>query len=171
MEMLNLLQIPNSNHLEVKNHLQFLIQNHPQVEKPFGPLQENAAATQVATNKNNTNFGLQQMAFIGQFGTMTPITHTPQLLPPNMIIGQRVVMLNLENGNVTDFISLKNDPSFRPMGIKFNEKEGALYIISAGKLEVRDTFPNGKPLPMPMLWGYAHTGVVWKVMKTNLTGQ
>ncbi|HKG30311.1 MAG TPA: hypothetical protein VKA91_03490 [Nitrososphaeraceae archaeon] len=54
-----------------------MIQNHPQVEKPFGPLQENAAATQVATNKNNTNFGLQQMAFIGQFGTMTPITHTP----------------------------------------------------------------------------------------------
>jgi hypothetical protein len=84
---------------------------------------------------------------------MTPITHVPQPLPRGKIIGQRLIMLNLQNGSISDFLTLKApDPTFRPMGVKFNEKEGTLYIISAGKVEARNTLPNGTPLSMPTPW-------------------
>ena len=53
------------------------------------------------------------------------------------------------------------------MGVKFNEKECSLYIIDFGKAEVRSTLPNGTPLPMPVVWPYANSGVVWKVTKTG----
>ena len=69
---------------------------------------------------------------------------------------------------MTDFVSLKNpSPAFRPVGVKFNEKEGALYIIDFGKAEIRSTLPNGTPLPMPVVWPYANSGVVWKITKTG----
>jgi hypothetical protein len=97
------------------------------------------------------------------------------------MIGERVIMLNPQTGNVTEFISTKApDPSFRPVGLAFNENDitcmgnpscMGLYIVSIGKFEVRNTLPNGTPLPMYVPWGYAHTGSVWKVIKTNSTGQ
>jgi hypothetical protein len=146
-----------------------MMQNHPlPVQKPFGLVETNAGITQVAI-PNSTNFGLDGKAFIGQFGTMVPITHIPSLQPPaqKIIIGQKDVTVDLRTGTIADFVSLKSpDPSFRP-GCKVNDKENALYIISAGKVEVRNTMPNGTPLPMPTPWGYAHTGVVWKVTKTT----
>jgi glucose/arabinose dehydrogenase len=60
-----------------KEPLQFLMQNHPlPLQKPFGLIETNAGITQVAiSNSTTTNFGLDDKAFIGQFGTMVPITH------------------------------------------------------------------------------------------------
>jgi hypothetical protein len=49
--------------------------------------------------------------------------------------------------------------------VKFNEKEGAFYIIDYGKAEIRRTLPTGPPLPMPVVWPYGNGGVVWKVTK------
>lgn len=40
-------------------------------------------------------------------------------------------------------------------------------MVSNGKDEVRTKLPNGTPLPMPTPWAYAHTGVLWKIMKTG----
>jgi hypothetical protein len=109
------------------------------------------------------------MAFIGQFGTTYPSSHTHF---EKDMIGERVIMLNPQTGNVSEFISTKMpDPSFRPVGLAFNKNDNALYIASIGKFEVRNTLPNGTPLPLYVPWGYAHTGSVWKVMKTNSTGQ
>jgi hypothetical protein len=39
-------------------------------------------------------------------------------------------------------------------------------ILLVLEVEVRNTMPNGSPLPMPTPWGYAHTGVVWKITKS-----
>ena len=36
-----------------------------------------------------------------------------------------------------------------------------------GKFEIRTTLPNGTPLPMPTPWGYVHTGIIWKIMKSG----
>jgi hypothetical protein len=41
--------------------------------------------------------------------------------------------------------------------------DNALYIASIGKFEVRNTLPNGTPLPLYVPWGYTHTGSIWKV--------
>jgi hypothetical protein len=54
--------------------------------------------------------------------------------------------------------------SFRPLGIAYNQDEGAMYIASIGKVEVRTTLPNnGIPLPNPVPWYYPNTGVIWKI--------
>jgi glucose/arabinose dehydrogenase len=149
-----------------KQPLQFLIQAHPPVEKPLADIGHTVGSTQIAIS-NSTAFGLQDMAFIGQFGTTYPSSHTHF---EEDMIGERVVMLNPQTGNVTEFISTKvPDPSFRPAGITFNNNEDALYIASIGKFEVRNTLPNGTPLPMYVPWGYAHTGSIWKVTPTNTT--
>jgi hypothetical protein len=78
-------------------------------------------------------------------------------------------MLNLQNGNHSDFVSLNTpDTSFRPVGIAFNQDESALYIASIGKVEVRTTLPNnGITLPEPVPWYYPNTGVIWKITKSS----
>jgi glucose/arabinose dehydrogenase len=151
-----------------KQPLQFLMQDHPPVEKPLADIGHAVGSTQAAVS-NSSIFGLQGMAFIGQFGTTYPSSHTHF---EKSMIGERVIMLNPQTGNVTEFISTKTpDPSFRPIGLAFNKNDNALYIASIGKFEVRNTLPNGTPLPMYVPWGYAHTGSVWKVTSstTNTT--
>jgi glucose/arabinose dehydrogenase len=155
-----------------KGPLQFVMLNHPPVEKPFTSIpQVGIGTTQVAIT-NGSNFGniSNNTAFMAQVGTATPITHSPKLIGPltKITVGQKVILIDLKTGKETDFLSLKSpDPTFRPEGLKFNDKQGALYVVSFGKDEVRTKLPNGTPLPMPTPWAYAHTGVVWKIMKTG----
>ena len=111
------------------------------------------------------------MAFIAEFGIMAPITHLPGSIKNQEergIVGQKVVMLDPQAKNYSDFISLKTpDTSFRPVGIAFNTIEDALYIASIGKVEVRTTNPNnnGTQLPEPVPWYYPNTGAIWKISK------
>src|SRR5919106_2860559 len=160
--------------------LEFLMQNHPPVEKPLVELDVGSALAQIdfsrssSKNNNNTNkFGLGYMAFIAEFGIMAPITHLPGSISnqgEREMIGQKVVMLDLQNKNYSDFISLKTpDASFRPVGIAFNPNEDALYIASIGKVEVRTTSPNNNDiqLPEPVPWYYPNTGVIWKMTKIH----
>ena len=124
-----------------------------------------------SSNNNIDKFGLEGMAFIGWFGIMAPITHLPGSVKNQEergIVGQKVVMLNPQTKNHSDFISLETpDTSFRPVGIAFNPNEDALYIASIGKVEVRTTLPNNNDvhLPEPIPWYYPNTGVIWKVTK------
>jgi glucose/arabinose dehydrogenase len=152
--------------------LQFVMQNHPPVEKPLVELEVGSALAQVDfSSYNNTNdFGFRDMAFIAEFGIMVPISHLPWSIKNQNqeIVGQKVVMFNPQNKSYSDFISLdKPDTSFRPVGISFNKKENALYIISIGKVEIRTTLPNDNSikLPEPSPWYYPNTGVIWKVTK------
>jgi hypothetical protein len=104
-----------------------------------------------------------------------PISHLPGSYLKNQerekIVGQKVVMLNIQTKNYSDFVSLNTpDNSFRPVGIAFNQNEDSLYIASIGKVEVRITLPNNNNssihLPEPVPWYYPNTGVIWKVIKT-----
>jgi glucose/arabinose dehydrogenase len=162
--------------------LEFLMQSHPLVEKPIVELDVGAALAQVdfsspsysSSYNNNTDdddFGLEDMAFIAEFGIMIPISHSPESIKKEgeKIVGQKVVMLNPQNGNHSDFVSLNTpDTSFRPVGIAFNQDESALYIASIGKVEVRTTLPNnGITLPEPVPWYYPNTGVIWKITKSS----
>jgi glucose/arabinose dehydrogenase len=171
---------------------QFLIKDHPPVEKPLSLIGEAVAATQIAVLDNSSEFAPPNMAFIGEFGTAAPLIHPFAQLTPQQpegfkptIIGQKVIMLDPEAGNFTDFISLKNvDTTFRPIGIKFNPQGDALYVVSNGKFEITtdvpgppsglDNYRTGKGLyPFASLhataWPYANEGVVWKVTKINNT--
>jgi glucose/arabinose dehydrogenase len=163
--------------------LEFLMQSHPPVEKPLVELDAGAALAQVdfsspsysSSYNNNIDddyFGLEDMAFIAEFGIMVPISHLPGSIKGEggeKIVGQKVVMLNPQNGNHSDFVSLNTpDTSFRPVGIAFNQDESALYIASIGKVEVRTTLPNNSiTLPNPVPWYYPNTGVIWKITKSS----
>jgi DNA-binding beta-propeller fold protein YncE len=165
--------------------LQFLMQNHPQVEKPLIDLGVGAALGQVdfssSSSKNNDNnntdkFGLGGMAFIAEFGIMTPITHLHENIKNQQkteIVGQKVVMLDPQTKNYGDFVSLKTaDTSFRPVGVAFDPNEDALYIASIGKVEIRTTLSgnNSIQLPEPVPWFYPNTGVIWKITKIPSSG-
>ncbi|MFL6497646.1 MAG: PQQ-dependent sugar dehydrogenase [Nitrososphaera sp.] len=174
------------------NPLHFLLQSHPPVdEKPLTLLEEGVAATQVAVS-NSTNFGFKGNAFIAEFGTMAPLIHPfAQITQPMpgiqpSIVGQKVVMLDPNTGNHSDFLSLKDiDKTFRPVGVKFDLKGDALYVVSIAKTEVRSNVPvsnltSSGLYPFAtvhaMPWPYANTGVVWKITRdtgaaTTNTGQ
>ena len=84
---------------------------------------------------------------------------------------------------MTDFLSLKkSDKSFRPLGVKFNLNQDALYIISFAKVEIRTSIPaSGPGIPKyaagpglypfatihAVVWPYANTGTVWKITKSS----
>ena len=160
---------------QVKNlaPLQFVMQNHPPVEKPLLELEVGSALAQVdfSSSFNNTNdFDLKNIAFIAEFGIMVPISHLPLSIKnqDKEIVGQKVIMFNPQNKSYSDFISLdKPDASFRPVGIAFNKNENALYVTSIGKVEVRTTLPNDNNIELsePSPWFYPNTGVIWKVTK------
>jgi glucose/arabinose dehydrogenase len=162
---------------QVKNlpPLQFVMQNHPPVEKPLVELKVGSALAQIdfSSSYNNTNdFGLKDMAFIAEFGIMVPISHSPWSIKNQKqeIVGQKVVIFNLQNKSYSDFISLnKPDTSFRPVGIAFNKNENALYVTSIGKVEIRTTLPNDNSIELsePSPWYYPNTGIIWKVTKTT----
>jgi glucose/arabinose dehydrogenase len=160
--------------------LQFVMQNHPPVEKPLVELEVGAALAQIdfsyssfSSSYNHTSdFGYKDRAFIAEFGIMVPISH----LPSNMknqnqeIVGQKVVMFNPQNKNYSDFVSLnKQETSFRPVGIAFNKNENALYVTSIGKVEIRTTMPNDNSIELsePSPWYYPNTGIVWKITKIS----
>jgi glucose/arabinose dehydrogenase len=178
----------NSESQPFREPLQFLMLNHPPVQKPLSLIGEGVAATQAAFSNSGT-FGYNGMAFIGEFGTAAPLIHpfaqvtTP--LPgikPN-ITGQKVVMLDPKTGNYSDFLSLsKPDRSFHPVGVKFDLKGDSMYVTSYGKVEIRTSNPAGLSgtdhlafgaglYPFAtihaMVWPYANTGVVWKISKVN----
>jgi hypothetical protein len=164
--------------------VQFLLQNHPPVEKPLTLLEEGVAVTQVAVS-NSTDFGFKGNAFIGEFGTMAPLIHPFAQLTQSMpgfqpsIVGQKIVMLDPNTGNHTDFLSLNSiDKSFRPVGVKFDLQGDSLYVVSIGKTEVRTNVPVNNQTSSglypfatipAMPWAYANTGVVWKITHDNTT--
>ena len=131
---------------QVKNlpPLQFVMQNHPPVEKPLVLLEPvHTAVIQMAFA--NKPFGFDGEAFVAQVGSHAP--------PPGTTVGQNVVHVNIDNKTVSDFISLKNPTTlFRPTDIEFNKDGTAMYIIDWGNLREPgpgDTIPN--------------SGIVWKV--------
>jgi hypothetical protein len=146
---------------------QFLIQNHPPVTMPFTQLGVGPGVTQLAYI-NSTAFIQTPSILAGEFGIAVPINHDIRV--NGRIIGQKIVSINPIDGKVTDFLSLKEpDNSFRPVALAFNEQENALYISSIGKVEIRTTTDKGGNLPMPVVWPYPLTGVIWKITYTGGT--
>jgi glucose/arabinose dehydrogenase len=139
---------------QVKNlpPLQFVMQNHPPVEKPLVLLEPvHTAVIQMAFA--NKSFGFDGEAFVAQIGSHAP--------PPGTTVGQNVVRVNIDNKTISDFISLKNPTTlFRPTDIEFNKEGTAMYIVDWGNLREPgpgDTIPN--------------SGIVWKVTPITIQKQ
>src|SRR5918912_538552 len=157
--------------------LQFLMQNHPgPIPKPFADAGYAVKLTSGALSSPSSSFGFGGNMFIGEYGTHAPFTHEfsekiKEYVPGNTnktILGQKIIRLDANTGNFSNFISLKNpDPSFRPVSVSFSPDGNAMYIASLGKSEFRKTLPTGEPLPVPIIWMYPGTGVIWKVTRAE----
>ena len=156
--------------------LQFLMQNHPgPIPKLFADAGYAVKLTSGVLSSPSSSFGFGGNVFIGEYGTHAPFTHEfsgekiKEYVPGNAnktLLGQKIIRLDANTGNFSDFISLKNpDPSFRPVGVSFSPDGNAMYIASLGKSEFRKTLPSGEPLPVPIIWMYPGTGVIWKVTR------
>jgi glucose/arabinose dehydrogenase len=91
--------------------LQFVMENHPPVEKPLVELEVGSALAQVefsssslSSSYNHTNdFGFKDMAFIAEFGIMVPISHPWNIKNQDKeIVGQKVIMFNPQNKSYSD---------------------------------------------------------------------
>jgi glucose/arabinose dehydrogenase len=150
-----------------------LIKNPPQVTKPIVSLGMSVGATQAAISSSNT-FGYNGKIFVGEFGTIAPITHKFHI-PKNAsagevmgnLIGQKLVVVDPKTKDVKDFIKLNSvDAAWRPVGLQFTPDGNAMYITSIEKEQIRDVTPSGVPLPTSADWPYLKTGTIWKVTHT-----
>jgi glucose/arabinose dehydrogenase len=151
-----------------------LIKNPPPVMKPVISLGMSVGATQ-ATISSSDAFGYKDRIFIGEFGTIAPVTHKFHI-PKNAsagevmstLLGQKVVVVDPKTKGVQDFIKLNSvDAAWRPVGLQFSPDGNTMYITSIEKEQVRDVTPGGVPLPTPSDWPYLKTGTIWKV--THIT--
>jgi glucose/arabinose dehydrogenase len=128
--------------------LEFLMQNHPPVEKPLALFEPPHTAVQQMAFANKS-FGFGGEAFVAQVGA-----HGVRG------VGQNVVRVNIDNNTtILDFLTLKNpseanSTTFRPTGVEFSRNGTALYIVDWGNLLEP---PSGGPT-------IPNTGVVWKIM-------
>jgi hypothetical protein len=129
--------------------LEFVMQDHPEVVKPLA-LFEPAHLAVIQLDFADESFGFAGEAFVSQMGSFFPT-------PPELgIVGQDIVRVNVENGTISDFLTLKApSTSFRPTGIEFHKDDiggkSALYIVDWGNL----TVPPPQTAPS--------SGVVWKI--------
>lgn len=180
-------KLGNGNHT-----LQFLMQNHPPVQKPLSLIGHGVRVTQIAIS-NNTNFGFKGKAFVSEFGSgagysvfgsvgvpspgaslnNNPLNfNSTTAAATGNIAGQKIITLDPKAGKYSDFMSLKHpDPSFRPAALRFTKDGNSLYVVSVGKAEIKDKTPQGYPLPAPMPWYYKNTGVLWRITNSSAVSQ
>ena len=133
--------IPNSC---LDKPLQFLMQDHPPLEKPLALFEPPHTST-IQMEFANESFGFAGEAFVGQVGA--------HYHAPGVTVGQNVVRVNVDNKTITEFLTLSKPTTiFRPTDIAFSQNGTALYIADWGNWLEPGT---GATIP--------NTGVIWKI--------
>ena len=128
--------------------LEFLMKNHPPVEAPVAIIEPAHSGVIQLDFAPEGQFGHAGEAFVAQIGPNNP---TP---PEQGIVGQNIIRVNVGNGTVSEFLTLKEPTTaFSPTDVKFHNgnsdgSDTALYFVDWG---------NILPPTVP------HTGVVWKI--------
>lgn len=133
-------------------HLEFVMQNHLDVERPLALFEPpHTAVIQMDFASADEQFGFIGEAFVAQLGPNAP---TPL---EQGVVGQNIVRVNVNNGTINEFITLK-EPStgFKPTDVVFHQEDESdnttLYIMDWGNI-LPPTVPN--------------TGIVWKITHTG----
>jgi glucose/arabinose dehydrogenase len=146
---------------------QFIMAEHPPVQKPLATRPVNAALTKCDFSRSQ-GFGFAGELFFGEFGDMTPATGREHGRP-----GYDVVRLDVRTGAAETFFRLRPEamaqPPFdhsatagprRPVDVVFNPSGDALYVVDFGAMAV---IPGAAPIIHP----FEGTGVVWRIVRSD----
>ncbi|GGK19367.1 hypothetical protein GCM10008955_10980 [Deinococcus malanensis] len=145
---------------------QFLMAEHPAVEKPLMTRPKHAAVTKFDFSRN-AGFGFQGQMFLGEFGAGVPATG-----PDQPVVGQQVIRINPATGESATFFTARpgslgprgaeyiSTPGPKhPVDVRFSPDGSAMYIADIGALTFR--LAGAGPFPRP----FPGTGIIWRVTR------
>jgi glucose/arabinose dehydrogenase len=143
---------------------QFLLAEHPAPPpRPVAFFGVHSSSNGVDFSRGGA-FGHRGLAFVAQFGDQAP--DTGKVMSP---VGYKVVRVDVTNGVIQDFAANKDKGSGgpashlgtggleRPIAVRFDPDNGALYVVDFGVMTVigKDITP------------YKATGVLWRITPTG----
>ncbi|HWG83854.1 MAG TPA: PQQ-dependent sugar dehydrogenase [Deinococcales bacterium] len=147
---------------------EFLMAEHPPVEKPLFTRPKHAALTKFDFSRSAA-FGFQGEMFLGEFGAGVPITGADGTMS-----GQQVVRVNPATGQSEPFFRARPEAlgprgqeyvqtaaPKHPVDVRFSRDGNALYIADIGALKIY--LAGAGPFPRP----WPTTGVIWRVTRDN----
>jgi glucose/arabinose dehydrogenase len=145
-------------------HPQFLMAEHPRVEKPLSVLPVHAGATKMDFSTSD-DFGHRGQMFLALFGDVTPLTGRGAPVPP------QVLRIDPSTGAAHPFFrtaSFALGPAGmehvvtagarRLLDVRFSPDGSAMYVVDFGAYAVL-------PLAVPLAQPFEGTGVVWRITR------
>jgi glucose/arabinose dehydrogenase len=156
---------------------QFVLREHPPVEKPVLHFPPHSGVAKLATNTNG-RFGDANHLYVAVFGPMTPMTGTDdQTLPEPAVLridprtrSVEPFFTNIDSQRTwnmaeatrrADVMPLSFSAGIRrPVDVAFSPDGTTLYVVDIGALAVR---PTRVPTPDPR----PGTGVIWRIVRSD----
>lgn len=147
---------------------EFLMKDHPPVEKPWATLEAHASACKIDFSRNPA-FGFEGQMFLAASGDYAPATATEQKRAGYWV-------KRIDTAAVTGETFFRTKPSAlgpkdmeyvltagpkRPVDVKFGPAGDALYVVDIGAVAFVTSGQGPTPRPFP------GTGVVWKITRTG----
>lgn len=155
---------------EGKDAPEFLMEEHPRVERPVTTRPNHAGAAKIDFDRGG-GFGFDGQMFLAEFGDMTPVTGSKE--GP---FGFQVVRIDLEQGTTETFFRARRDAlgprdmeytvtagPKRPVDVAFSPSGDALYVVDMGALAVL-------PTPSPTIQPFPTTGTIWRIVPDDRQG-
>lgn len=150
---------------EGKPQPEFLMAEHPPVEKPIATIDHHQGVTKMDFS-TSAEFGYEGQMFLAEVGDMTPITGAHQ--QPR---GFQVVRVDVNAGRVEPFFRAKRSAlgprnleytvtagPRRPVDVRFARDGREMYVVDIGAITVMPTIvPSVQPHP--------GTGVIWRIVR------
>jgi len=147
-----------------KPALEFILNDHPQVEKPLLTLPRQSAVTQIDISRSD-RFGFENHLFVGNYGDMSP------LVGQSHPVGYQVVRIDPVARSAQAFFRARQSSlgpknmeyvqtagPKRIVGVRFSPDGDALYVADIGAVAV-------VPSATPAIHPFPGTGTIWRVTK------
>lgn len=148
---------------------EFLMAEHPPVEKPLFTRPKHAAVTKFDFS-GSSRFGFAGQMFLGEFGAGVPITGSDMVRA-----GHQVVRIDLATGRAEPFFGAQpgalgprgaeyvaTSAPKHPVDVRFSPDGNALYVADLGAFAVYLAGPAPFPRPFP------GTGVIWRITRDGV---
>jgi glucose/arabinose dehydrogenase len=145
---------------------EFLLAEHPPVEKPLLTRPKHAGLTKLDFSRSR-EFGFEGQMFLGEFGAGVPITGADKVKA-----GHQVVRIDTETGEVEVFFTarqaalgpegaeyISTAAPKHPVGVRFSPDGSALYVVDIGAIS--PFLAGAGPFPR----AFPGTGVIWRISR------